>query len=434
MGRRLILLLLTLGLLCLALFLGFDYGTAALGRHLVKARLEDSLRGDCSLADASSVRLARSLGELSVSLLPSPVPKELNGLRLSIKVSPFNMESNESLVTFREMEPWVLRVGVDDDVWVMQEPGLSSTTVERPIHNANFIALAALMLVEDMAPGIFEQRFQMLPVTFRNMSILERVSEAWQKIEFMMDLYNHTTDNNILRQLYSFLSRGNGSALVYDGYSFHVAGRNLSDGRRRVRSLPPLSLVPIQYHLPGLPDLTWEYWKSGAGMLGAAVIQYKVTDIWKPNLLCRLNDHILYNIRSRVQGYGVFMAPPESLQSQNFAVKWSGEAPFSAVLNVYGPLGVPIGGSLAVQLNIYIPRNEINDVLPGEITPVARVMAEVDQLPEETMVWLARFMLIRTVVLLVLAGFCIVLLVAAIVAIGSSRRRATLTRPFHEPL
>lgn len=432
-------LCLALGLLSLVLFLGSDYATAAIGRLLLKGRLEAFLHGDCSLEETPSVGLARSLRSPAPSRSPSAVPKELKGLRLSVSVSPFSLERSGNLVTFREMGPWVLQTEVQDDVWIMQDPQRSRIAVDQPINNVNLLALLVLMVMDNMAPGIFQNTSQMFPVTFYNMSILERVSDVRSKMEIIMNLYNSSMESNTLDQIQSFLSRGSGSALVYNGYSLHVAGRNISSKPRAVRSLPPLSLVPIQYYLPALGDLTWEYWRSGVSpVTGAPVNQYKVKDIWEPSLLCRAKDQILYNIQKTFREYGVFLAPPESARSKIFAVKWSGDEPFSALLDVYRPFGIPVGGSLMGQVNILIPMNTSTTNLRGEITPVARVTVRVDDLPEDLRVWLVRLMYIRTGILLFLVWLSFFFLSVGTMKLLKLRRERNKafnrTNPYHDPL
>ena len=433
MGRHcaVVLLFLLLSLVWFALFWSTDFAASALTRHLYKEKLESYFQGDCSKEVPTFVRQMKN--DFFPSFSPSRriIPSEnLNGLRLKLLFHPFSLEDKDGNITYNEMGPWALRIEMEErKMWIMRDTTHSVMTVEEPINNINLLVILIPLMAEQMVHGLPPGAVPEQPANLQNKSIIDRVNTAQNITDTIMQQYNYTGDN-ILKQIHSFLSAGGDVALSYNGSSFELGNRQSKTKEKAVFALPPLSNIPAHYSLPGFKKFRFEYLRSNeSGVAGLALDKYTTKNVWNPSILCRLTNRYLLDLYKEVEKYRVYLTDPGNIQSKNFDIITSGY-PFSATLDVYRPFGLPVGGSISVQVNFHMPKEGVYNPLQSDMTPVLLLTVMLDQLPDNVTKALLFFIKVRTALhltFLVLTCLCLLAAFFSFVIYRRARRRRTWT-------
>ncbi|MPC52880.1 hypothetical protein E2C01_046759 [Portunus trituberculatus] len=433
MGRYCAVVLLLLSIVCFALFWSTDFATSALARHVFKGQLEGFFQGDCSKEGKANVHQAKNDFFLSMSssqrLIP---PQSLSGMRLKLLLRPFTLEDNDDNMTFIEMGPLALKMEMEGrTTWIMRDPFNSNMTVEEPINNVDLLVILIPLMAEQMVPGLPPGTLPEQTPIFENKSIIDRVNTAQNITENIMQEYNYTGENS-LKQIHLFLSAGSDAALEYNGSNFKLGRRQSSPRNDTVFSLPPLSNIPAHYSLPGFEELSLEYLRSNeSGVAGLALDKYTTKNFWNPSILCHLTNRYLLNLYKKIQKYLLYLTAPGSIDSKNFNITTSGY-PLTVTMDVYRPFGLPVGGSVSVQVNFHIPQGGVYFPLQGDTIPVVLVTATLEQLPDKVTKSLFTFIKVRTGAQLAFLVLSCLFLVAAMFSFISYRRaRRYRTWTFH---
>lgn len=148
------------------------------------------------------------------------------------------------------------------------------------------------------------------------------------------------------------------------------------------------------YRLPGW-DVPWQYLESGFCM-GLWVNQYVLWDAWTREL--RPN----WVVKAVMDSFSVELSAPGTSRYLPVVSNISLRPDIAVVLDVYRPLGLPVGGSVAAQVNVRVTPTPSSGPLGNLTVPYLWVNVTVEALPEAVLATLQTVLTLRTGVILAL--------------------------------